>query len=161
MKKAHSFEASLNKSSGGSESEPEAHEDPHKTDLDANNNEVLELDSIWIRVEGGVEVTTDRVYGVVTKSPSNNNSIRGYHELTKDERIILCMRVIKELLIFMANEHCSVKINTERIRETKSLVKRLKVKDRQSMDLQKVILEHNKYMRLMLQLTKTMRFLKE
>jgi len=53
------------------------------------------------------------------------------------------------------------KITLARIAETKSLVKRLKMKDRLNVDLQNVILEINKHLRLLMQITKIMRFLKE
>lgn len=147
-------------SSGGSETQLEDNVENIIT-RDGNNNEQGPLDKVWITIEGGIEVTAGGPHTVLIKGPSNNNATKNYNDLQSDEKVILCVRIMRQLLVLTANEQCMVKITHERIAETKSLVKRLKMKDRLNADLQKVILEINRHLRILMQFTKTMRFLKE
>lgn len=127
---------------------------------DWNNNTAPTAEKIWITVDGGVQVTTNGPSGILTMSPEGDRVAKEYSVLNVDERVILTVRVIRRLLQSIAFEHCQSKLMSLRVTETKSLVKRLKMKDRQNPCLQKAVLEHTKHIRSMLHVTKSMRFLK-
>ncbi|ODM96346.1 Malate synthase [Orchesella cincta] len=125
-----------------------------------NNNVASPVENrLWLAMSGGYQVSMDESRVVLVKF-LRDGKIKTYRELCTNDKVMLNLSLIRTLLSFMANEQCRAKIKFHRTVEVKSLVKRLKMKDRLSGDLQILVLEHNKHLRLMLQMTKIMRLIK-
>ncbi|CAL8082889.1 unnamed protein product [Orchesella dallaii] len=133
----------------------------HSENENMRNNNVASTseNKLWLPLNGGLQVTINESRCVLVKH-CRDLKVKTYREYCTNDKVTLNLSLIRAMLAFMANEQCHVKMKFHRIVEVKSLVKRLKMKDRLSRDLQILILEQHKNLRLMLQLTKIMRFIR-
>jgi len=126
----------------------------------ANNNGLGMDFEKWILLDGDIKIYYDGFQGILAIFPYTSGG-RGYNILTVDEQITISIRLLRHLLTLMANEQCAAKVTFDRISETKSLVKRLKLRERLDVGVQNAVLEQHKNLTRMLRLTKAMRFLKD
>jgi len=125
-----------------------------ETDEDDLLSEDEEKCLMWVHLQGGYKVTISEEKDFLVQNPYKDQV--PFHELDEEQKVVLCGKMLERLTHHVAIEACKAKIVVDRARETKSLLKRLKARDR-SIDYLSVVIGNGVYhIQQVLKLMKTM-----
>jgi hypothetical protein len=129
------------------------------SDGDDGTDDARRRPLFWVHLPGGFDVAIGENNEFLVLNHFKDQS--SFKQLNEEQQVNLTNKMIARLFHFMAAEGCFAKILHERSLETKSLVKRLKPRDRVSKELVAIIAQGNGHIKQLLRLMKNLNVLRK